>query len=43
LAAISFRVPGKLEWDSKTSRFTNSADANKYVKPVFRRGWELKL
>ena len=22
---------------------TNSAEANKYVKPVFRKGWELKL
>jgi len=43
LAAISFRVPGKLEWDSKNLRFTNSAEANKYVKPIFRKGWELKL
>jgi len=43
LAAIAFRVPGKLEWDSKNVRFTNNAEANKYVKPVFRKGWELKL
>jgi hypothetical protein len=43
LMAIAFRVPGKLEWDSKNLRFTNSAEANKYVKPVFRKGWELKL
>ena len=43
LAAIAFRVPGKLEWDSKNLRFTNNAEANKYVKPVFRKGWELKL
>jgi hypothetical protein len=43
LIAIAFRVPGKLEWDSKNQRFTNSAEANKYVKPVFRKGWELKL
>ena len=28
---------------SKNLRFTNSAEANKYVKPVFRKGWELKL
>ncbi len=42
LAAIAFRVPGKLEWDSRNLRFTNSAEANKYVKPVFRKGWELK-
>jgi hypothetical protein len=43
LMAIAYRVPGKLEWDSKNLRFTNNAEANKYVKPVFRKGWELKL
>jgi hypothetical protein len=43
LAAIAFRVPGKLEWDSANLRFTNSAEANQYVKPVFRSGWEMKL
>ncbi|HTR18317.1 MAG TPA: hypothetical protein VMI52_14980, partial [Acetobacteraceae bacterium] len=43
LIAIAYRVPGKLEWDSKNLRFTNSADANKYVRPVFRKGWELKI
>jgi predicted dehydrogenase len=43
LGVIAFRVPGKLEWDSRNLRFTNSAEANKYVKPVFRKGWELKL
>jgi len=43
LGVIAFRVPGKLLWDSKTLRFTNSVEANKYVKPAFRKGWELKL
>jgi len=43
LAIIAMRVPGKLEWDSKNLRFTNSAEANKLVKPEFRKGWELKL
>ncbi len=43
LGVIAFRVPGKLEWDSKNLRFTNSAEANRYVKPQFRKGWELKL
>ncbi len=43
LAAIAFRVEGKLNWDAKTLRFTNSPEANKYVKPNFRPGWELKL
>lgn len=43
LGVIAFRVPGKLLWDAKTMRFTNNAEANKYVRPVFRKGWELKL
>ncbi len=43
LAAIALHVPGKLEWDAKNLRFTNNPDANKFVKPVFRKGWELKL
>jgi len=43
LTAIAFRVQGKLEWDSKNQRFTNSPEGNKWVKPVFRKGWELKI
>ncbi len=43
LGVIAFRVPGKLNWDSKNLRFTNSEEANKYVKPNFREGWDLKL
>ena len=43
LVAIALHVPGKLEWDSKNMRFTNSPQANQFVKPVFRKGWELKL
>ena len=43
LGVIAFRVPGKLLWDSKMVRFTNSVEANKYVRPAFRKGWELKL
>ncbi|MBK7926414.1 MAG: Gfo/Idh/MocA family oxidoreductase [Bryobacterales bacterium] len=43
LVCIAWRVPGKLLWDSKNTRFTNSAEANQLVKPAFRRGSELKL
>jgi predicted dehydrogenase len=43
LTVIAFRVPGKLEWDAKNLRFTNSAEANRLVKPTFRQGWDLKL
>ncbi len=43
LGAIALRVPGKLMWDSKNMRFTNSEQANKFVKPYIRKGWELKV
>jgi len=39
LGVISLRVEGKLVWDSAKMRVTNSAEANKYVKPAFRKGW----
>jgi hypothetical protein len=37
------RAPGKLLWDAKNMRFTNNAEANKYLKPYIRKGWEMKL
>jgi predicted dehydrogenase len=43
LAVIAWRVPGKLEWDGKNLRFSNNREANNYVKPPMRKGWELKL
>jgi predicted dehydrogenase len=39
MAVISLRVEGKLEWDPAKMRFTNNNEANKYVKPVYRKGW----
>jgi hypothetical protein len=43
LAVIAWRVPGKLEWDSRNLRFTNNREANNYVRPRMHKGWELKL
>ena len=43
LGAIALRVPGKLMWDAKNMRFTNNAEANKYLKPFVRKGWEMKI
>jgi len=39
LGVIALRVEGKLEWDPAKMKITNNADANKYLKPVFRKGW----
>jgi Oxidoreductase family, NAD-binding Rossmann fold/Oxidoreductase family, C-terminal alpha/beta domain len=41
LGVIATRVEGKLEWDSAKMRVTNNNDANKYIKPTFRKGWSL--
>ena len=35
----ALRVEGKLEWDAAKMRFTNNAEANKFIKPMFRKGW----
>lgn len=43
LGAIAYRCEGKLEWDCAKWRFTNNKEANEYLKPVYRKGWELKL
>jgi hypothetical protein len=42
LGAIAARVEGKLLWDPKKMEFTNNKDANKLVKPHFRKGWEIR-
>ena len=43
LGAISWRFPNQeLKWDGANLRFTNNEEANKYVKPTFRKGWKLK-
>lgn len=44
LGAISWRFPNeKLLWDGKLLRFTNNDKANEFIKPNFRKGWELKI
>ncbi len=43
LGTICWRFPNeKLLWDSKNMRFTNNEKANAFVKPFFRKGWEIK-
>ncbi len=38
LGTLALRFEGKLEWDSEKMR-TNNAEANKLIKPAFRKGW----
>ena len=44
LGAVALRVPNtKLLWDAKKMQFTNSTEANQYLRPNIRKGWDLKL
>ncbi len=44
LGAVALRVPNtKLLWDARKMQFTNSPEANQYLRPNIRKGWELKL
>jgi predicted dehydrogenase len=43
LGAIAYRFDGKLEWDAGKFEFTNNQAANEFLKPRFRKGWELSL
>ena len=41
MGVIAVRVEGKLEWNSAQLKFTNSAEANRLVRPEVRKGWSL--
>jgi hypothetical protein len=40
LGVIALRHEGKLEYDPEKMRITNNSDADKLLKPTFRKGWE---
>lgn len=40
VGCIAQRIPGVLEWDSANQVFLNSREANDFVKPHIRSGWE---
>jgi hypothetical protein len=43
LGTSAWRFPHeKLLWDGPNLRFTNNDKANEFLKPQFRKGWELK-
>jgi predicted dehydrogenase len=43
LGAVATHYEGKLLWDNAKGEITNNKEANKWVKPTFRKGWEPKL
>ena len=40
LGVIALKHEGKLEYDPEKMRITNNVEANKMLKPMFRKGWE---
>lgn len=40
LGVLALRFKGKLEWNSAKMKVTNNHEANKYIKPKFRKGWK---
>jgi hypothetical protein len=43
LGSAAVHYDGKLTWDNAKGEVTNIRDANRWVKPSFRKGWEIKL
>ncbi len=43
LGVIALRVEGKLEWDAAKGKFTNNAEANKFLTPNFHKGFKLSV
>jgi hypothetical protein len=41
--AIAVRFDGKLLWDNARGEITNNKEANKLVRPLYRKRWEVKL
>jgi hypothetical protein len=43
LGSAAVHYEGKLLWNNAKGEFTNNREANRWVKPTFRKGWEIKL
>jgi hypothetical protein len=43
LGAAAGHYDGALLWDNAKGEFSNNKDASKWIKPSYRKGWDLKL
>ena len=41
LGAVALRTGKKIRWDGPNRKATNAPEADKYIKPAFRKGWGL--
>lgn len=43
LGAAAVHYEGKLLWDNAKGEFSNNKDATRWIKPSYRKGWEVKI
>lgn len=43
LGAVASHYEGKLLWDAEKMEFKNKPEATKWIKPTYRKGWEIRL
>ncbi|MBM3723983.1 MAG: Gfo/Idh/MocA family oxidoreductase [Acidobacteria bacterium] len=43
LGAAAVHYDGKLLWDNVKGEFTNNKDATRWIKPAYRKGWDVKV
>jgi hypothetical protein len=43
LGSAALHAEGKLMWNNTTGEFTNGKQVLQWVKPTYRKGWEVKL
>jgi hypothetical protein len=41
LGIVAMRAGEKVKWDPKNLRVSNSPKANRFIRRVYRKGWEL--
>ncbi len=43
LGAAAVHYEGRLKWDNRKGQIVNNRDANRWVRPRFRKGWDLRI
>ena len=43
LGNLSVRTGKRIEWDAKNLKVTNVSEANAFIDPPYRKGWELAI
>ena len=41
LGNVAYRAGGGFDWDSASLKTSGNPSAEQYLKPVFRKGWEI--